>query len=50
MIFIVAPSSADHALETLTPETREKYQDKIFSKKPEKDRSKLALKRSFRQT
>ena len=31
MVFIVAASSADHALETLTPETREKYQDKIFS-------------------
>ena len=32
MVFIVAASSADHALETLTPETREKYQDNIFSK------------------
>ena len=32
MVFIVAASSTDYALETLTPETREKYQDKIFSK------------------
>ena len=32
MVFIVAASSADHALGSLTPETRGKYQDKIFSK------------------
>ena len=31
MVFILAASSLDHALETLTPEKREQYKEKIFS-------------------
>ena len=31
MVFIIAASSLDHALETLTPEKREQYKEKIFS-------------------
>ena len=30
-MFIIAASSLDHALETLTPEKREQYKEKIFS-------------------
>ena len=53
MVFIVAASSVDHALETLNPENRKNYNERVYSlpglslnvntKKPEKDRSKLAL-------
>ena len=32
MVFILAASSVDHALDTLTPENRKTYQEKIFSK------------------
>ena len=31
MLFIIAASSLDHALETLTPEKREQYKEKTFS-------------------
>ena len=31
MVFIVAASSVDHALDTLNPETRKNYNEKIYS-------------------
>ena len=31
MVFILAASSLDHALETLSPEKRDQYKEKIFS-------------------
>ena len=31
MVFIIAASSLDHALETLSPEKRDQYKEKIFS-------------------
>ena len=31
MVFILAASSLDHALETLTPEKKDQYREKIFS-------------------
>ena len=31
MVFIVAASSVDHALETLNPETRKHYNENIYS-------------------
>ena len=31
MVFILAASSLHHAFETLTPEEKERYKDKIFS-------------------
>ena len=31
MVFILAASSLDHALETLTPEKRNHYKEKVFS-------------------
>ena len=58
MVFIVAASSVDHALDTLNPENRKNYNEKIFSipglslnvntKNPNKNSTKLALKRFFR--
>ena len=58
MVYILAASSVDHALDTLNSETRKTYNEKIFSipglslnvntKNPKKNSTKLALKRFFR--
>ena len=59
MVFILAASSLNHALATLTQEEKERYKDKIFSvpglslnpntKKSSKNCSKLACKGSQRE-
>ena len=59
MVFILAASSLDHALETLTPEKREQYKEKKFfnpapesekkHQKSEKNCSKFAFQRSERE-
>ena len=53
MVYIVAASSVDHALDILTPGTRKSYKEKIFSipglslnpntKNPKKNSTKFAL-------
>ena len=53
MVFIIGANSVDHALDTLNPENRKNYKEKIFSipglslnpntKNPKKNSTKLAL-------
>ena len=58
MVFILATSSLHHALETLTPDEKERYESKIFSipglslnpltKNPKKNCPKFAFQRPER--
>ena len=59
MVFILAASSLDHALETLTLEEKTRYNDKVFSipglslnkntRNPKKNCSEFAFQRSKRE-